>query len=125
MASGRRIEHYERWHAVARIGASQSVTDVAVFFDVHHSIISRLRKQFLTSKTVVQRHVAGRPRVAIPRMNPYIVFVAKRIEEQPAYMWYLRLQRLLVRLYCHYCVPKATHEGNVHAFNPSLCSSIY
>ncbi|GIY41354.1 hypothetical protein CDAR_232901 [Caerostris darwini] len=27
----------ERWHAVGRIEAGQSITDVALFFDIHHS----------------------------------------------------------------------------------------
>ncbi|GFU62351.1 uncharacterized protein TNCV_2653261 [Trichonephila clavipes] len=34
----------ERWRAVGRIEAGQSSTDVALFFGVHHSVISRLWK---------------------------------------------------------------------------------
>ncbi|GBO05453.1 hypothetical protein AVEN_17688-1 [Araneus ventricosus] len=39
MASRRRMEDSERWRAVGRIEAGQSITDVAIFFGVHHSTI--------------------------------------------------------------------------------------
>ncbi|GBL80408.1 Transposable element Tcb2 transposase [Araneus ventricosus] len=68
----------ERWWAVGRIEAGQSITDAAVFFGVHHSVISRLWKQFQTSQTVVRRPVAGRPRVTIPAEDRYIAVVAKQ-----------------------------------------------
>ncbi|GFV78965.1 uncharacterized protein TNCV_4347241 [Trichonephila clavipes] len=48
------------------IETEQSITDVALFFGVHHSVISRLWKQFQTTQTVVRRPVGGRPRVTTP-----------------------------------------------------------
>ncbi|GFT60857.1 transposable element Tcb2 transposase [Trichonephila clavipes] len=72
------MEDSERWRAVARIEAGQSMTDVALFFGVHHSVISRLWKQFQTTQTVVRRPVDGRPRVTTPAENRYIAIVAKR-----------------------------------------------
>jgi len=73
MASRRRMEDSERWWAVGRIGAGQSITDVARFFGVHHSVISRLWKQFQTSQRVVRRPVIGRPRVMTPVEDRYIL----------------------------------------------------
>ncbi|GFU71591.1 HTH_Tnp_Tc3_2 domain-containing protein [Trichonephila clavipes] len=60
------------------IEAGQSITDVALFFGVHHSVISRLWKQFQTTQTVVQRPVGGPPRVTTPTEDRYIAIVAKR-----------------------------------------------
>ncbi|GFY30233.1 uncharacterized protein TNCV_3091401 [Trichonephila clavipes] len=66
MTSRKRMEDSERWCAVGRIEAGQSITDVALFFGVHHSVISRLWKQFQTPQTVVRRPVGGFPRVTTP-----------------------------------------------------------
>ncbi|KFM71819.1 hypothetical protein X975_22357, partial [Stegodyphus mimosarum] len=78
MTSTRRMENSERWRDVGRIEAGQSITDVAIFFGVHHSVISRLWKQLQATQTVVRRHVAGRPRVTTPAEDRYIAIVAKR-----------------------------------------------
>ncbi|GFT96696.1 transposable element Tcb1 transposase [Trichonephila clavipes] len=51
------MEDSERWHAVGRSEAGQSITVVALFFGAHHSVISRLWKQFQTTQTVVRRPV--------------------------------------------------------------------
>ncbi|GFV08164.1 HTH_Tnp_Tc3_2 domain-containing protein [Trichonephila clavipes] len=58
--------------------AGQSITDNALFFGVHHSLISRLWKQFQTTETVVRRPVGGRSRVTTPAEDRYISIVAKR-----------------------------------------------
>ncbi|GFV70422.1 transposable element Tcb1 transposase [Trichonephila clavipes] len=67
----------ERWRAVGCIEAGHSITDVALFFSVHHSVISRLWKQFQTTQTVVRRPVGGCPRVTTPKEDRYIAIVAK------------------------------------------------
>ncbi|GFX53308.1 transposable element Tcb2 transposase [Trichonephila clavipes] len=77
MTSGKRMDS-ERWRAVGRIEAGQSITDVALFFGIHHSVISRLWKQFQTTQTVVRRPVGGRPRVTTPAKDRYIAIVDKR-----------------------------------------------
>ncbi|GFV71805.1 transposable element Tcb2 transposase [Trichonephila clavipes] len=69
------MEYSERWRAVGRIEAGQSIT---LFFGVHHSVISRLWKQFQTTQTVVRRPVGGRPRVTTPAEDRYIAIVTKR-----------------------------------------------
>ncbi|GFX01633.1 transposable element Tcb1 transposase [Trichonephila clavipes] len=72
------MEDSEHWRAVGRIEAGQSITDVALFFGVHHSVISRLWKQFQTTQTVVRRLVGGHPRVTTPAEDRYIAILAKR-----------------------------------------------
>ncbi|GFT01970.1 HTH_Tnp_Tc3_2 domain-containing protein [Trichonephila clavipes] len=78
MTSRKRMEDSERWRAVGCIEAGQSITDVTLFFGVHHSVISRFWKQFQTKHTVVRRPVGGRPRVTTPADDRYIAIVAKR-----------------------------------------------
>ncbi|GFW84149.1 transposable element Tcb2 transposase [Trichonephila clavipes] len=78
MTSRKRMEDSECRRSVGRIEAGQSITDVALFFGVHHSVISRLWKQFQTTQTVVRRPVGGCPRVTTPAEDRYIATVAKR-----------------------------------------------
>ncbi|GFT26600.1 transposable element Tcb2 transposase [Trichonephila clavipes] len=78
MTSRKRMEDSERWRAVGRTEAGQSITDVALFFVVHHSVISRLWKKFQTTQTVLRSPVRGRPRVTAPAEDRYIAIVAKR-----------------------------------------------
>ncbi|GFV00054.1 uncharacterized protein TNCV_4057271 [Trichonephila clavipes] len=93
MTSRKRMEDFELWRAVGRIETGQSITDVALFFGVHHSVISCLWKQFQTTLTVVRRPVGGRSRITTPVEDRYIAIVAMRNA------WHLWLQRPLVRLY--------------------------
>ncbi|GFV83989.1 transposable element Tcb1 transposase [Trichonephila clavipes] len=78
MTSRKRMEDSERWCAVGRIEAGQLITDVALFFGVHHSAISHLGKQFQTPQTVVRRPLGGLPRVTTPTEDRYIAIIAKR-----------------------------------------------
>ncbi|GFV06634.1 transposable element Tcb1 transposase [Trichonephila clavipes] len=78
MTFGKRMEDSERRRAVGRIEAGQSITHVALFFGVHHSVISRLWKQFQTTQIVVRRPVGGSPRITTPAEDRYIAIVAKR-----------------------------------------------
>ncbi|GFU78301.1 HTH_Tnp_Tc3_2 domain-containing protein [Trichonephila clavipes] len=68
------MEVSERW---VLLGALKSRT-VYHRCCVHHSVISRLWKQFQTTQTVVRRPVGGQPRVTAPAEDPYIAIVAKR-----------------------------------------------
>ncbi|GFX70777.1 uncharacterized protein TNCV_1337391 [Trichonephila clavipes] len=78
MTSRERMEDSERWYAVGRIEAGQSITDVALFFGVHHSVISRLWKQFQILQRGVRRPVGGHLRVTSPAAGRYFAIVAKR-----------------------------------------------
>ena len=53
MTSRRQMEDFECWRTVGGIEAGQLITDVALFYDIHHSVISHLWKQFQTTETVV------------------------------------------------------------------------
>ncbi|GFV27315.1 HTH_Tnp_Tc3_2 domain-containing protein [Trichonephila clavipes] len=70
------MEDSERWRAVGHIEVEQPITDVAFFFGVHHSVISRSWKQFQTTQTVVRRPAGGSPRVTTSAEDPCIATVA-------------------------------------------------
>ncbi|GFX46582.1 uncharacterized protein TNCV_4550211 [Trichonephila clavipes] len=78
MTSRKKIEDSERWRSVGHIEAGQSITDAALFFGVHHSVNSRLWKQFQTTQAVVRMPVGGHPRISTPVEDRYIAIVAKR-----------------------------------------------
>ena len=78
MTSRRQMEDSEYWRFVGHIETGQSITDVALFFGFHHSVISRLWKRFQTTQTVVQKPVADRPRVTTPAEYRYIAILIKR-----------------------------------------------
>ncbi|GFV37179.1 transposable element Tcb1 transposase [Trichonephila clavipes] len=103
------MEDSKRLCAVGRIEAGQSITDVALFFGVHHSVISRLWKQFQTTQTVVQRPVGGHPRVTTPAEDRYIAIVAK---------WNLRVTSTrmtsMVTAFIGKAITAATERGRLH-----------
>ncbi|PRD33674.1 UNVERIFIED_CONTAM: hypothetical protein NCL1_16956 [Trichonephila clavipes] len=79
MTSRKRMEDSERWRVVGLIEVGQSITDVALFFGVHHSVISCLWKQFQTTQTVARRLVGVCPRVTTPEEEDRsTAIVAKR-----------------------------------------------
>ncbi|GFT52097.1 transposable element Tcb1 transposase [Trichonephila clavipes] len=78
MTSRKRMEDSEHWRAVGRIEAGQSITYFALFFGVHHSVISRLWKQFQTTQTVIRRLLGCRQSFTTPAEDRYIAIVAKR-----------------------------------------------
>ncbi|GFV02929.1 uncharacterized protein TNCV_2743921 [Trichonephila clavipes] len=77
ITSRKRMKDSECWRAVGRIETGQTITDVALFFGVHHSVISRLWKQFQKTQTFVQRPVDGHPRLTNPMEERYISIVVK------------------------------------------------
>ena len=83
MTSRRRMEDSERRRAVGRIEAGHSIIDVALFFGVHHSVISRLWKQFQTTQTVVLRFLTSCSRVTTTTEDWYIAILARDPELEP------------------------------------------
>ena len=72
------MEDSKLWRAVGQFEREQSITDVALFFGVHHFVISRLWKQFQTSHTVVRRPVTGRPRDTAAAEHRHFAILVKQ-----------------------------------------------
>ncbi|GFU93307.1 HTH_Tnp_Tc3_2 domain-containing protein [Trichonephila clavipes] len=113
MTSRKRMEDSESWRAVGRIEAGQSITDVALFFVVHHSVISRSWKQFQTTQIVVRRPVGGRSRVTTPAEDRYIAIVAK---------WNRRVTSTRVTSMVRASIGKAIFAATVCPGTSILCS---
>ncbi|GBM10608.1 Transposable element Tcb1 transposase [Araneus ventricosus] len=121
MASRRRMEDSERWRAVGSIEAGQSITDVALYFGVHHSVISRLGKQFLTSQTVVRRPVAGRSRITIPAEDRYIAVVAKRNRRSTSTRVTFMVAAAIGKTISATTVRRRLHVNGLYALVPRVC----
>ncbi|PRD27446.1 UNVERIFIED_CONTAM: hypothetical protein NCL1_35329 [Trichonephila clavipes] len=123
MTSRKQMKDSERWRAVGCIEAGQSISDVALFFGVHHSVISRLWKQFQTTQTGVRRPVGGRPRVTTPAADRYIDIVAKRNHIATS-TCVTSMVTASIGKAISAATFKITYEWTVFPGTSSLCSSI-
>lgn len=121
MAQRRRMVDSERWRAVGRIEAGQSIKDVALFFGVDHSVISRLWTQFQTSQTVVRRPVPGRPRVTAPSEDRYIALVAKRNRRATSTTVTSMVSAALGKTISASTVRRRLHKKGLYARIPRVC----
>ncbi|GFW51326.1 transposable element Tcb2 transposase [Trichonephila clavipes] len=115
------MEDSERWCAVGRIEAGQSITDVARFFGVHHSVISRLWKQFQTTQTVVRRPISGRPRVTTPAEDRYITIVGKRNRRATSTRVTSMVTASIVKAISAATVRRRFHMNGLYARVPRVC----
>ncbi|GFW53948.1 transposable element Tcb2 transposase [Trichonephila clavipes] len=118
MTSRKRMEDSERWHAVGRIETGQSITNVAHFFGVHHSVISRLWKQFQTTQAVVRRPVCGRPRVTTPVEDRNIAIVAKRNHRATSTRVTIMVTAYIGKAVSAATVCRRLHMNGLHAWVP-------
>ncbi|GFT15982.1 neural-cadherin [Trichonephila clavipes] len=125
MTSRKRMEHYERWHAVGCIEEGQSITGVALFFGVHHSVISRLWKQLQTTQTVVRRPVAGRPRVTTPAEDQYIAIAAKRNRTATSTRVTSMITASIGKAVSAATVRQRLHMNGLYALVPRVCVPLY
>ncbi|GFY05659.1 transposable element Tcb1 transposase [Trichonephila clavipes] len=115
------MEDSDRWRAVGRIEAGQSIKDVALFFSVHHSVISRLWKQFQTTQTVVRRSVGGRPRVTTPAEDRYIAIVAKRNRRATSPRVTSMVTASIDKAISGAIVHRSLHINGLYAREPRVC----
>ncbi|GFW91238.1 HTH_Tnp_Tc3_2 domain-containing protein [Trichonephila clavipes] len=121
MTSRKRMEDSERWSAVGRIEAGQSITDVALFFGFHHFVISRLWKQFQTTQTVVRRPIGGRPRVTIPAEDRFIAIVAKRNRRETSTRVASMVTAFIGKAISAAIVRRRLHMNGLYARIPKVC----
>ncbi|GFX94600.1 HTH_Tnp_Tc3_2 domain-containing protein [Trichonephila clavipes] len=121
MTSRKRIEDSEHWCAVGQIETGQSITDVALFFDVHYSVISRLWKQFQTTQAVVRRAVGDRPRITTPTKDRYIAMVAKRNNRTTSPRETSMLSVSICKDTSTATVRRRLHMNGLYALIPRVC----
>ncbi|GFX88912.1 transposable element Tcb2 transposase [Trichonephila clavipes] len=121
MTSRKRMEDSERLLAAGRIEAGQSITDVALFFGVHHSVISRLWKQFQTTQTVVRRPVGNRPRITTPMEDRYVAIVAKRSRRVTSTRVTSMVAASICKAISAATVRRRLHMNGLYARVPRVC----
>ncbi|GFW16980.1 transposable element Tcb2 transposase [Trichonephila clavipes] len=118
------MEDSEFRRAVRRIEAVQSITYVALFFDIHHSVISRVWKQFQTTQTVVRRPVGGRPRVTTPAKDRYIAIVDKRNRRATSIRVTSMVTASIGKAIYAATVRRRLHMNGLYARAPRVCNPL-
>ncbi|GFX98360.1 HTH_Tnp_Tc3_2 domain-containing protein [Trichonephila clavipes] len=124
MTSRKRIVDSERWRAVRCIEAGQSITDVALFFGIHHSVISRLWKQFQTPQTVVRRPVGDRLRVTTAAKDRYIAIVAKQNRRATSTRVTSMVAAFIGKAISAATVLRRLHMNGLYARVPRVCAPL-
>ncbi|GFX62198.1 hypothetical protein TNCV_2229241 [Trichonephila clavipes] len=74
----RHLDAFTRGRIIGKLEEGRSVTSVAAEFEIAHSIVSRLWRQFQTTGTAIRGFSSGRPRGTTPADDRYIVLQARR-----------------------------------------------
>ncbi|GFV75801.1 transposable element Tcb1 transposase [Trichonephila clavipes] len=74
----RHLDAITRGRIIGKLEEGRIVTSVAAGFGIAHSIVSRLWRQFQTTRTALRGFSSGRPRETTPADNRYIVLQARR-----------------------------------------------
>ncbi|GFV33020.1 HTH_Tnp_Tc3_2 domain-containing protein [Trichonephila clavipes] len=119
------MEVSERWRTVGRIEAEQSITDVAIFFGIHHSVNSCLWKQFQTTQTVVRRPVGRYPRVTIPTGDQYIAIVSKRNRRATSTRVTSMVTESIGKAISAATVRRRLHMNGLYARVPRVCVPLF
>ena len=120
MTSRRRMEDSELWRAMGRIEAGQSITVVALFFGVHHSVISCLWFTDSCPKTCSRS-----PKGYNPRGRSIYCYFSQA--ESQSHFHTCDTYGYIVHWYgdiLSYSTPKITYECIVRPGTSSLCFSI-
>ncbi|GFW82342.1 transposable element Tcb1 transposase [Trichonephila clavipes] len=80
----RHLDDFTRGRIIGKLEEGRSVTSVAAEFGIAHSIVSRLWRQFQTTRTAIRGFSSGRPRGSTPADDRYIVLHARRNRRQTA-----------------------------------------
>ena len=106
---------------MGRIEVGQSITDVVLFFGVHHSVISCLWKQYQTTQTVVRRPVAGRLMVTIPAEDRFTAILTKRNRKATSIRVTSMVTAPIGKAICAATVRRRLHMSRLYARVPRVC----
>jgi IS30 family transposase len=77
----------ERWQAIRMSNTGMSSRNIAVQFNVNHTVIGRLIQRYHQTGTVNDRPSSGRPRLTSPREDILLTRRANKIERTLAARW--------------------------------------
>ncbi|GFV29362.1 transposable element Tcb1 transposase [Trichonephila clavipes] len=97
------------------------VTSMAAEFGITHSIVSRLWRQFRTTRTAIRGFSSGRPRGTTPADDRYIVLQARRNRRQTAGEIARHTTQATGRPISRSTVARRLHGGGLFARLPVRC----
>ncbi|GFV91066.1 transposable element Tcb2 transposase [Trichonephila clavipes] len=104
-----------------KLEEGRSVTSVAAEFEIAHSIVSRLWRQFQTTGTAIRGFSRGRPRGTTPADDRYIVLQARRNRRQTAGEIARHTTQATGRPISRFTVARRLHGGGLFARRPVRC----
>ncbi|GFU53533.1 transposable element Tcb2 transposase [Trichonephila clavipes] len=113
-----RSNHWEK------LEEGRSVTSVAAEFEIAHSIVSRLWRQFQTTGTAIRGFSSGRPRGTTPAHDRYIVLQARRNRRQTAEEIARHTTQAIGRPISRFTVARRLHGGGLFARRPVRCVTL-
>ncbi|GFV50923.1 transposable element Tc1 transposase [Trichonephila clavipes] len=99
----------------------RSVTSVAAEFGIAHCIVSRLWRQFQTTRTAIRGFRSGRPRGTTPADDRYIVLQARRNRRRTAGKIARHTTQATGRPISRFTVARRLHGGGLFARCPVRC----
>ncbi|GFV43288.1 transposable element Tc1 transposase [Trichonephila clavipes] len=112
---------FSRGRIIGKLEEGRSVTSVAAEFGFAHSIVSRLWRQFQTTRAAIRGFSSGRPRVTPPADDRYIVLQARRNRRQPAGEIARHTTQAIRRTISRFTVDRRLHGGGLFARRPVRC----
>ncbi|GFX62651.1 transposable element Tcb2 transposase [Trichonephila clavipes] len=114
---------YPRSNHWEKLEEGRSVTSVAAEFEIAHSIVSRLWRQFQTTRTAIRGFSSGRPRGTTPADDRYIVLQARRNRRQTAGEIARHTTQATGRPISRFTVARRLHGGGLFARRPMRADS--
>ncbi|GFW81490.1 transposable element Tc3 transposase [Trichonephila clavipes] len=117
----RHLDVFTRGRIIGKMEEGRSVTSVAAEFGIAHSIVSRLWRQFQTTRTAIRGFSSGRPRGTTPADDRYIVLQARRNRRQTAGEIARHTTQATGRPISRFTVARRLHGGGLFARRPVRC----
>ncbi|GFX10116.1 transposable element Tcb2 transposase [Trichonephila clavipes] len=117
----RHLDAFTRGRIIGKLEEGRSVTSVAAEFGIAHSIVSRLRRQFQTTRTAIRGFSSGRPQGTTPADDRYIVLQARRNRRQTAGEIARHKTQATGRPISRFTVARRLHGGGLFARRPVRC----
>ncbi|GFW18420.1 transposable element Tcb2 transposase [Trichonephila clavipes] len=115
----RHLDAFTRGRIIGKLEKGRSVTSVAAEFEIAHSIVSRLWRQFQTTGTAIRGFSSGRPRGTAD--DRYIVLQARRNRRQRAGEIARHTTQATGRPISRFTVARRLHGGGLFARRPVRC----
>ncbi|GFW89076.1 transposable element Tcb1 transposase [Trichonephila clavipes] len=119
--SVRHLDAFTRGRIIGKLEEGRSVISVTAEFGIAHSIVSRLWRQFQTTRTTIQGFSSGRLRGATPADDRYIVLQARRNRRQTAGEIARHTTQATGRPISRFTVARRLHGGSLFARRPVRC----